>query len=44
MLAANTPSKMLYEQADVENISSSTKCIPFGRGTLNAECVLKTTP
>ena len=44
LLAASTPSKMLYEQADVENISSSTKCIPFGRGTLNAECVLKTTP
>ncbi len=44
LLTASTPSKMLYEQADVENISSSTKCIPFGRGTLNAECVLKTTP
>ncbi|MGP4715994.1 pilus assembly PilX family protein [Psychrobacter sp. T6-6] len=44
MLAADTPSKMLYERADVENISSSTKCIPFGKGTLNAECVLKTAP
>ncbi len=42
LLAAKTPSKMLYEQADVENLSSSTKCIPFGRGTLNTECVLKT--
>ena len=42
LLAAKTPSKMLYEQADVENVSSSTKCIPFGRGSLNTECVLKT--
>lgn len=44
--AASTPSKMLYEQADVENVSASTKCIPFGRGTgsLNTECVLKSTP
>lgn len=42
MLAANTPNKMLYEQADVENLSSATKCIPFGRGSLNTECVLKT--
>lgn len=41
MLAAATPSKMLYEQADVENVSSSTVCIPFGKGGLNAECVLK---
>lgn len=44
LLAATTPSKMLYEQADVENVSSSTKCIPFGRGSLNTDCVLKTTP
>ncbi|WP_351118897.1 pilus assembly protein PilX [Psychrobacter sp. SMN/5/1215-MNA-CIBAN-0208] len=44
MLAATTPSKMLYEQADVENVSSSTVCIPFGKGTLNAKCVLSTTP
>jgi len=46
MKAASTPSKMLYEQADVENVSASTKCIPFGRGTgsLNTECVLKSTP
>ena len=40
MLEASTPSKMLYEQADVENVSSSTVCIPFGRGTLDAKCVL----
>lgn len=44
MVAAKTPSKMLYEQADVENVSASTKCIPFGRGSLNTECVLKSTP
>lgn len=45
MLAATTPSKMLYEQADVENVSSSTVCIAFGRGSLNAKCVLTpTTP
>ncbi len=46
MITAGTPSKMLYEQADVENVSASTKCIPFGRGTgsLNTECVLKATP
>ena len=42
MRKANTPSKMLYEQADVENMSSSTKCIPFGRGTgtLSSRCTL----
>ncbi len=40
MLAATTPSKMLYEQADVENVSSSTLCIPFGKGSLNSKCVL----
>ena len=44
MLAATTPSKMLYEQADVENVSSSTVCIPFGRGTLDAKCVLASPP
>ena len=44
LLQASTPSKMLYEQADVENVSSSTVCIPFGRGSRNAECVLKATP
>ena len=44
MLAASTPSKMLYEQADVENVSSSTVCIPFGKGALNSQCVLKVTP
>lgn len=44
LLAASTPSKMLYEQADVENVSSSTVCIPFGKGSLKSECVLKTTP
>lgn len=42
LLAASTPSKMLYEQADVENVSSSTKCYPFGKGTLNPQCVLST--
>lgn len=42
MRKANTPSKMLYEQADVENMSSSTNCIPFGRGTgtLSSRCTL----
>lgn len=40
LLAATTPSKMLYEQADVENVSSSTVCIPFGKGSLNSQCVL----
>ncbi|MBH0084966.1 pilus assembly protein PilX [Psychrobacter sp. SCQQ22] len=46
MLAATTPSKMLYEQADVENVSSSTLCIPFGTGSgsLDTQCVLSTTP
>lgn len=43
LLAASTPSKMLYEQADVENVSSSIKCYPFGRGSLNSQCVLSTT-
>lgn len=39
---SNTPSKMLYEQADLANISSSTMCVPFGKGTtsLNAKCVI----
>lgn len=40
LLAASTPSKMLYEQADVENVSASTRCTPFGRGSLDAKCVL----
>ena len=40
LLAASTPSKTLYEQADVENVSSSTKCYPFGRGTQNPQCIL----
>lgn len=42
MRKANTPSKMLYEQADVENMSSSTNCIPFGKGTgtLSSKCTL----
>lgn len=44
LLAASTPSKMLYEQADVENVSSSTKCYPFGKGTLNSQCVLSAAP
>lgn len=44
LLAASTPSKMLYEQADVENVSSSTVCIPFGKGSLNSRCVLTATP
>lgn len=41
MLAAKTPSKMLYEQADVANLSSSKECIPFGRGG-QVGCVLAT--
>ncbi|MBE0408011.1 pilus assembly protein PilX [Psychrobacter sp. AOP22-C1-22] len=42
MLAAMTPSKMLYEQVDVENVSASTTCIPFGKGSgsLDRKCVL----
>lgn len=42
MLAAMTPSKMLYEQVDVENVSASTVCIPFGKGSgsLDNKCVL----
>lgn len=40
LLAAGTPSKMLYEQVDVENVSATTVCIPFGKGALNSECVL----
>lgn len=40
MAAAQTPSKMLYEQVDVENVSASTLCIPFGRGSLDSKCVL----
>ncbi len=42
MKKATTPSKMLYEQADVANITSSTICIPFGRGSLNSKCVVAT--
>lgn len=41
MLAAKTPSKMLYEQADVANLSASIVCIPFGRGSQTG-CVLAT--
>ncbi|MGO3664641.1 pilus assembly protein PilX [Psychrobacter sp. AOP5-GZ1-6] len=44
LLEATTPSKMLYEQADVENVSSSTVCIPFGTGSLDPQCVLSATP
>lgn len=40
MRQANTPSKMLYQQVDVENLSSSTNCIAFGRGSLSAKCTL----
>lgn len=40
LLEASTPSKMLYEQAEVENVSSTTICIPFGRGPLSNECLL----
>lgn len=42
MLASMTPSKMLYEQVDVENVSASTVCIPFGKGSgsLDSKCVL----
>ena len=43
LLAASTPSKMLYEQADVANLSSSTECITFGRGG-QAGCVLASSP
>lgn len=41
MLAAKTPSKMLYEQADVANLSTSKECIPFGKGG-QVGCVLTT--
>lgn len=44
LLAAHTPSKMLYEQVDVENVSASTLCIPFGKGSLDSKCVLSATP
>ena len=46
MLAATTPSKMLYEQVDVENVSASTLCIPFGKGSgqPDPKCVLSTPP
>lgn len=46
LLDAMTPSKMLYEQVDVENVSASTVCIPFGKGTgsLDAKCVLAPSP
>lgn len=40
MRKANTPSKMLYQQADVENISNSTNCIPFGKGSFSSKCTL----
>ena len=40
LLEASTPSKTLYEQAEVENVSSTTICIPFGRGPLSDKCVL----
>lgn len=42
MRNANTPSKMIYEQADVENMSSATQCIPFGKGSLSESCTLTT--
>lgn len=37
---AKTPSKMLYQQADVANLSQATRCIGFGRGSggLAADC------
>ena len=40
MRKANTPSKMLYQKADVQNLSSATQCIPFGRGSLSDQCNL----
>ena len=40
MKQANTPSKMLYQKADVQNLSSATQCIPFGRGSLSDQCNL----
>lgn len=41
MKSANVPSKTLYQQADVENLSNSTKCIPFGTGSFDSsKCVL----
>ena len=42
MREAATPSKMLYQQADVANLSSSTTCIGFGKGTgtLSSKCIL----
>ncbi|MGP9688727.1 pilus assembly protein PilX [Psychrobacter sp. AOP22-C1-C5] len=39
LLQASTPSKMLYEQAEVENVSSTTICIPFGKGPMNPQCM-----
>ncbi len=41
---SQTPAKVLYEQADLENASSSTICIPFGKSsTLNPKCALANT-
>lgn len=40
MKQANTPSKMLYQKADVQNLSSATQCIPFGKGSLSDQCTL----
>ena len=37
---AGTPTKMLYEQADVENNSEGIKCITYGRGSLDTACQL----
>ena len=37
---AGAPTKMLYEQADVENNSESIKCITYGKGSLDTACQL----
>lgn len=39
--SANTPNKMLYEQANVANESTATTCVAFGVGSgLNNKCLL----
>lgn len=37
---ANTPSKMTYQQATLENKAEGTVCIPFGTGTLDTACTI----
>lgn len=36
----NTPSKMLYTQADLENLSSSTQCTGYGKAGSTGKCTL----